>query len=68
MAEFFKGALKFTENFHDLFLMDFLFTKLQTCKLKPSALHVFKAPMIMSPVEFPSTETDSNRFSIEKLL
>ena len=48
--------------------MDFLFTKLHACKLKPSALSVFKAPVITSPVEFPSTETGTNRFSLETLL
>ena len=48
--------------------MDFLFTKLQARKLQPSALRVFKAPVITSPVGFPSTETGTNRFSVEKLL
>ena len=48
--------------------MDFLFTKLQVGKLQPSALCVFKVPVITSPVEFPFTETGTNRFSVEKLL
>ena len=48
--------------------MDFLFTKLHARKLQPSALRVFKALVITSPVEFSSTETGTNRFSVEKLL
>ena len=45
--------------------MDFLFADMQT---KAFSLEAFKAPVITSPVEFPSTETGTNRFSIEKLL
>ena len=48
--------------------MDFFFSKLQACKLQPSTLRVFKAPVITSPIAFPSTETGMNRFSVERLL
>ena len=47
--------------------MKFHFSKLQACKLQPSAICVFKTSEIMSPV-FLSAETDANWFSTEKLL
>ena len=37
--------------------MEFLFSKLQNCELKPSALRVLKTPEVTSPAEFLFTET-----------
>ena len=44
-------------------LMEFLFNKLQACKLERSSFCVFKFPEITSPVDLLSTETGANRNS-----
>ena len=51
LVKFLKGVLKFTENGVRSTLMGFLIRNLQTCKLQPSALLLFKTPEITSSEE-----------------
>ena len=65
LTKFLKVDLKLTENFQEVISDAFLIRNLQTCKMRLSALHLFKTPEIRSTVEFLSSEAGANGFSKE---
>ena len=68
LIKFLKGVLKLKENFQEVVSKRFLIRNIQTYKLQPLAMRVFKTPEITSTVEFLSSEAGANGFSTERLL
>ena len=63
LTKFFIGVSKLSGNIQEELCNRFLFSKLQVCKLQPSALRVCHIPEI--PVEFLFTEAGDSTFSTE---
>ena len=63
LTKFLKCALKLTENFQKVISTEVPYQKLTD--LQTAALRVFKAPRVVSMVEFLSSEVGANEFSTE---
>ena len=63
LAKFLKCALKLTENFQEVISTEVAYQKFTD--LQTAVLRVFKAPKVVSMVEFLSSEAGANGFSTE---
>ena len=66
LTKFLKCVLKLTENFQEMISTEVPYQKFTD--LQTAAEHVFKAPKVVSMVEFLSSEAGANGFSTEQLL